>query len=189
MEKKTIGREIGRQLLHALVGIFLILFLAFFGRERLVILLSATLLVGMLMINWKMLGSRVPVADWFQKRFERDATRFPGYGSAWYVVGALMLAIFLHDISQISAGIFILAVGDAASTLVGMHGSYKLPYNKHKTIEGSLAFILFSLPAYAFIGWIAIPLAVAAAIAESIPLPYDDNVVIPAVCVVFFLLV
>lgn len=182
-------REFGRQLIHGSAGVLLILFLAVFGREYLMFLLAAVLLAGSLVINWKMLGSKIALADWFAEKFERPAARFPGYGSAWYVAGALMLAVFLNDYGRIAAGIWLLGIGDAASTVIGMRGKNKMSHNPAKTWEGMLAFFVSSLFAYFFIGWLAIPLALLAAIAESLPLPYDDNMVIPAVCVLFFALV
>lgn len=182
-------KELGRQAFHALLGICLIAFLFIFGRQYLIYLLSAILVLGSIIINWKYLGSKVYFANWFEKKFERDETRFPGYGSAWYVVGALMLALFLQNTNEVAAGLFVLGVGDAASTVFGLKGKYKIPYNPHKTLEGSAAFFVFSLISYFFIGWLAIPLALICAIAESLPLPYDDNITIPAATVIFFFLV
>ena len=115
--------------------------------------------------------------------------RFPGYGSSWYVVGIILMALVIHDPNKIAAGIFVLAIGDAASTIFGMNGTHRCPYNERKTFEGSAAFFAFSLIAFIFIGWKAIPLALIAAIVESLPLPYDDNIVIPVVATSFFLIV
>jgi len=193
MEKEKISektsRELGRQVVHASLGVLLIILLFFVGRGHLIAVLSAILLIGSLIINWKILGSKIFFADWFERKFERNIARFPGYGSAWYIAGALMLAIFLKEPNEIAAGIFMLGVGDAASTVFGMRGSHRIPYNAHKTIEGSIAFFIFSLPAWFFIGWLAVPLAFLAAIAESLPLHFDDNVVVPAVAVLFFYLI
>jgi len=94
---------------------------------------------------------------------------------------------FLHSPSEIAAVIFILAIGDGASTIIGMKGKHKIPYNKEKTFEGTVAFFLFSLPAYFFIGEAIIPLAIIAAVVESLPLRLDDNLTVPIACTVFFL--
>lgn len=188
MEKKEIARETARQAVHAILGVILIAFLVAFGKTATEAALVGTLLVGLLLINWKLLGSKIPIADWFHRSFERDTARFPGYGSAWYIVGALIVVLFLKTPTEAMAGILVLGVGDAASTLAGMTGRHSLPYNRKKTLEGSMAFFLVSLPAYFFIGWLAIPLALLGAIVESLPLPYDDNITIPVACVLFFAL-
>lgn len=181
--EKTINREIGRQIIHLIIGLAVVASLLLFGQTITAILLSTILLVGTLIINWKMLGSKVPVADWFHERFERKAQRFPGYGSAWYIVGLMFLTLFSKDASTAAAIAFILASGDAFSTIIGLHGKRKLNYNKKKTFEGTVAFIVFSLPAYFIIGPNIIPLAVFAAVVEGLPFSYDDNITIPIACV------
>jgi hypothetical protein len=40
-------------------------------------------------------GRKIPIAGWLEKTFERENVRFPGYGAFWYIVGALLLALFL----------------------------------------------------------------------------------------------
>jgi dolichol kinase len=186
MEKEEIEREVRRQVFHAVLGLVLLAIVFYLGRRYVVGFLGFVLLGGSLIINWRVLGSKMPLVQWFEEKFERDATRFPGYGSAWYVVGALMLAVFLKDPGQIAAGVVMLALGDAVSTLVGILGTHKLPYNEHKTVEGTIAFFFASLLACLFVGLPAVPLAFLAAVAEGLPLPYDDNIVVPAVCVLFF---
>jgi dolichol kinase len=184
----NLSKETGRQLLHAALGLLFILLLFLLGRGHLMALLTAVFLIGCLIINYKMLGSKLWFADWFIQKFDRDETRFPGYGSAWFVLGALMLTAFLHNTDEIAAGLFVLGFGDAISTLVGLrtHNPHKFSFNKSKSIEGSFAFFLVSLLAFVFIGWKAILLALVATVVEALPLPYDDNITIPIATVLLF---
>ena len=182
-------KEAIRQLVHAIIGLFMIAIMFLLGRGYLIAFLFFVTIIGLLIINFRTTGGKFPIAEWFEKKLERNHVRFPGYGSSWYVVGIILMALVIHDQNEIAAGIFVLAVGDAASTIFGVNGTHKCPYNERKTLEGSAAFFAFSLIAFVFIGWKVIPLALIASIAESIPLPYDDNIMIPIVATAFFLLV
>jgi len=68
-------------------------------------------------------------------------------------------------------------------------GRHPLPYNRRKTLEGSLAFFVFSLPACLFVGWIGIALAAITAIVESLATPVDDNLLTPIAAIIFFIIV
>lgn len=181
--------ELRRKLLHSLFGLFLIAILYFSGRKNLVLFLSILLFAGILMIIWRLHGRQILIANWFEETFERDGVRFPGYGAFWYVVGTLILALFIQDIDEIAAAIIVLASGDSAATIVGLDGVHPLPYNERKTLEGSLAFFIFSIPSCLFLSWTGLVLALWAAVAESLPLPCDDNLAIPVASIIFFLIV
>lgn len=182
-------REINRQIFHVVLGVLLLLILFNFGRSKTIYFLSAILFVGLLLINLVVRGIRVPVATWFVETFERKHAPLPGYGSAWYVVGLLLSCLLIHDINYLASAVAVFAFGDAASTIFGRRGSLLLPYNKKKTLEGTLGFVLFSLSCFFFVGWYAIPLALFAAFVESLPLGIDDNLGIPLACSIFFYLI
>jgi dolichol kinase len=145
MRNEEMNLELRRKLLHTLFGLFLILILFYFERKILIIFLSLLLLFGSIMIVWRRQGNRIPIADWFEETFERKNVRFPGYGAFWYVVGTLLLALFISNTNEIVAAILTLALGDSAATIFGIRGMHPLPYNRRKTIEGSFAFLIFSL--------------------------------------------
>jgi phosphoserine phosphatase len=99
----------------------------------------------------------------------------------YFAIGILItLVIFPAPVN--SAAIAIFTLGDSTASLFGRLISKKpLPFNKDKTLEGSLfgfffAFLagsLFISPALALIG------AAVAMTIESLPLPVNDNVPIP----------
>jgi dolichol kinase len=180
--------ELRRKLFHLFFGLFLILLLFFSDRKHLVIFLGTVLILGIIMILLMQSGKKIPIADWLEETFERENVRFPGYGALWYVVGSLLLALFLANIYEIAAGVVILAAGDSAATIFGILGRHRLPYNRKKTWEGSIAFFVFSLPACLFVGWIGAVLAAIAAFVESLPTPIDDNLLVPVSVLILFLL-
>ena len=178
-----------RQVFHLVIGLIAIWILATLGRNWLMAATFFTLIIGMLLINQTMLGRKIGLVEIFVRHLERKDVILPGWGSAVYAAGVLILVTALENTPQIAAGIFILAVGDSFSTVVGRKGTHKVPYNKKKTIEGMIAFFVSCLPAYVLIGPLAIPIALVAAIVESLPLPVDDNISIPIVYVLLFLLI
>jgi dolichol kinase len=186
MIRRRTDLELRRKLLHSLFGLMLILILFYAGRKALIIFLISLLLLGSMMIMLRLKGNRIPIAGWFEETFERKNVRFPGYGAFWYVVGTLLLALSLGDNSEIAAGILPLALGDSAATIFGIGSMHPIPYNRNKTLEGSLAFLIFALPSGLFIGWMGLPLALIAAVVESLPAPYDDNLLIPIAAALFF---
>lgn len=180
--------ELRRKLFHLFFGLFLIFILFYSGRINLIIFLCIFLFIGCIMIFVMQKGWKIPIADWLEEKFERKNVRFPGYGAFWYVVGALLSALFLGDTHEISAAIVVLAAGDSAATIFGIMGTHPLPYNRRKTWEGSIAFFIFSLPACLFAGWVGIALAAIAAIVESLDTPVDDNLLIPVAILLVFIL-
>ncbi len=182
------SREDARQLFHILVGIGALSTLLLFGRGFMLAAVFFIILAGTLLMNARLLGRKVALVQWFEERFERLDAPLPGWGSACYAAGALVAISSLSDASQIAAVIFVLGIGDGLSTLAGLRGRLRLPYNPRKTLEGTLAMFLSSLAAYAFVGPLALPLALIAALAETIP-GIDDNLTIPIACAAFFLVV
>jgi dolichol kinase len=180
--------ELRRKLFHLFFGLSLIFLLFYSGRMNLIVFLLIFLFIGCIMIVLMQKGRRIPIANWLEETFERKNVRFPGYGAFWYVVGVLLLAIFLRNAHEIAAAIMALAAGDSAATIFGILGTHSLPYNRRKTWEGSLAFFVFSLPACLFMGWIGIALAAVAAIVESLATPVDDNLLIPVTSIIFFII-
>ncbi len=186
---KEDGLELRRKLFHSCFGLFLILILFFFGRKTLIILLSLLLLCGSIVILWRLRGNQISIIEWFEKTFERKNVKFPGYGAFWFVLGTLLLVLSINHVNEIAAGILTLALGDSAATIFGIKGTHSLPYNRCKTIEGSVAFIIFSLPSCVLIGWVGMPLAFLMSITESLPVPFDDNLLIPIAATLFFIFI
>lgn len=180
-------KERNRQLIHIAIGTAFFLLLQLLGRHNFEIVLFAGILAGLMVMHLLLSGFHLPFISWFIENFERQGVRAPGFGSAWYAFGVLMASIAISDLNALSATICVLAFGDSLSTLIGQNGRWRIPYNHEKTLEGSLAFIAGSLLAYLFIGPAIFPLAIVCAIVESLPLPLDDNITIPAAAILFFM--
>ncbi len=180
--------ELRRQAVHLLVGLTSLIFLLCGGRDFAIAIMFVATIVSSIPTHLRLLGMKPAFVGWLEQ-FERKGAPFLGWGSAAFFAGLLLLLAFLTDVNQIAASIFIVTVGDGFSTIVGHRGNIRLPYNKKKTLEGSLAFLLSSLPAYYFIGTMALPLVFLATLVESIHLGIDDNITIPASCIMFFMVI
>ena len=189
MKRGNFGFELRRKLFHFFFGLFLTFILFYSGRRYLMLFLSFFLILGGIMIVLMLQGRKIPIAGWLEETFERENVRFPGYGAFWYIVGALLLALFLGSADEIAAAIVTLAAGDSAATIFGIRGRHPLPYNRMKTVEGSIAFFVFSLPACLFVGWMGVAMAAIAAAVESLDTPLDDNLLIPIAAILFFIII
>lgn len=188
MNKPVYDKELLRQMFHLALGFLFIVILLKMGRNFLMAACFFALITGTMIINQLLLGKRMKFIDAFIENFERSNVLFPGWGSATYVSGVLILVTALESTPEIAAGILILAVGDSFSTIIGRHGSMKWPYNRKKSVEGTLAFFFTSLTAYFFIGPVIIPLALFISLIESMDWPLDDNIII-TLCTCLVLLI
>lgn len=129
---------------------------------------------------------------------QREGEDFP-WSPVLYTVSLILIGL-AHEFLGMSwsiafAAYAILGIGDAASALVGVaYGRHKLPWNRKKSVEGTLAglvagglagAVMASVP-FAFAGVLVEPLfflvvlagAAAGALSETIP-RVEDNFVVP----------
>ena len=185
-------REARRKFLHVSFGMAVILLLYYAslmnysnGRIYLGFAVATGLLAGLWVMDQKLKKKRVPAVDWLLEVFERPGAP-PGYGAFWFGVGTLLLLIYLSEVNQIAAGIFVLSLGDCFASVIGRFGRIRLPYNKSKTLEGVIAFFIVSSFSVIFIGWQGLALAAVASLVESVNFHLDDNLTVPVACVAFF---
>lgn len=181
--------ETKRDVVQIILGI-IILFIFYFAKmsyaEFSIIML---IMLGYLTINYGAADKNSRLSK-FMRNFERDYTKF-GQGAAWLAIGALASIAFVFDTRYIMIIFFALFIGDALATIIGVRfGGYKLPYNKTKSIAGSVAyFASVSILPYVLYGTIALPLAVLATLVETLPVKLDDNFSVPLVLIVVYVLV
>lgn len=129
-----------------------------------------------------------------------DVGRGYPVGILAYPLAVLGLVLLFRDrLWMAAAGWGILAVGDGTASLVGQAiGGPRLPWNAGKTWSGFLAFVALGAAAAAVLaawvaGWpldpgadhwprtlgVALAVALAGAIVESLPTTLDDNVTVP----------
>ncbi|NWG08979.1 MAG: hypothetical protein HXX80_01485 [Nitrososphaerales archaeon] len=111
---------------------------------------------------------------------DREVSRF--VSAPVYFSSGIMISLIVFGSSIGFAAIGIVALGDGFAGLFGrLMGHNYLPFNRKKTLEGSLFCFLFSwLGAYPFVSpSIAILGALIGSVVESVPLPIDDDLTMP----------
>lgn len=172
-------KELWRQLIHA-SGVFIVV-LSYFLPPTLLIILCVAILVFVQMVFRLDHYYNIPFFSTILRLAKRkDDER----GFVYFFLGIILtLYFFQFNMNIANAAILILLFGDSSSTLIGKrYGKIKLPLHSHKTLEGSLAFLvvgvlvsLTQLPIIpAFMG------ALAGTFTEAYS-PIDDNVPIPLV--------
>ncbi len=190
-------KELGRQIVHILLGIALTVLLLLNIISPLALLLAIVIGILLSLICKRV---RVPFFSFFLDIFERDQERaaFPGKGVIFFFIGSLLaLQLFPKDIAL--AAIMILTFGDSISHMFGAQfGLTKNIFNgkSRKLLEGTMAGIVTGfLGAMAFVPVGEAFLGSAAAmIAEVIKIDLneytlDDNLVVPLVAGTMMVLV
>ncbi len=143
------------------------------------------------MIGYTMAGSMLShkVVTGFLKSMERSGAVF-GAGAIYMAVGTLLILGSITDYNYLLLGLVALLICDAVATIVGVHGKNKLPYNRNKTIEGTLAyFVILAVFGYFLASYYGILLAMVLALLESALETIDDNIAIPIATIIFYYLV
>lgn len=178
-------REKFRQLFHFSLSLVAMAIATLFGHETAAYIVACALIFGLVLVHLKLRGMHLGMLEHALDRVERPGV-IKGYGALTFTAATLAILTLLPTEPQMLASLVILGFGDSASTFFGLQGKRKLPYNRRKTLEGSAAFFVFSLPAAYFAGLPAVLVAAAAALAESFESRMDDNLIIAVVCVVGF---
>ncbi len=181
-------KHIGRKLYHLIGGLILLSLVPVLGRER---ALVAYAFLFCLVLALDTARLRIPAFNRFMlERFgsfirPREATKYTG--TAPYVLGIALTVLFYR--AEIAyAAVCFLAFGDVAATTVGERfGRTKIA--GEKSLEGTLAFIAAALFAGFLLGLagvhpgaaLIVSGVLAAAGVELLPLPLNDNLVIPLV--------
>ncbi len=182
--------ESARQWVHVGSGVFALLLRVLTPWQAAA--MAATALVFNLVLLPRVGGRRL-------YRPADDVRGFP-LGILLYPLSVLLLTLIFPSRLDIAAAAWaILAFGDGAATLVGRRSeetSGRLPWNRDKSVAGTLAFIVCGsvggvalawwvrpaiapLPTFAFAIVAPIAAAVIAAMVETIPVRMDDNISVP----------
>lgn len=179
-------KHLGRKLYHLLGGLGLLSLYYQFGRVQ--ALWTYTILAGVVLVV-ELVRLRSPSFNELAFRrfgaFLRTSERSTLTGTVPYILG-IGLSLLLYRTEIATAAVCFLACGDVAATTIGeRYGKTKI--SGKKSLEGTAAFFLAALAAGALLvplgshlpyGLITAGAAIAAAV-ELLPLPFNDNLVIP----------
>lgn len=180
-------KHIGRKVYHLAGGIGLLSLYFIFSRDQALLFYAGFFL---LVLTLDLIRLNVPsinriVLTKFSS-FIRSNEEHRLTGTAPYVLG-IGLSLYLYRMDIAAAAICFLAFGDVAATTIGeRYGRTKIG---NKSLEGSLAFVaaavsvglLLPLVGITVVPGVILTGAIVAAGVELLPLPVNDNLVIPLV--------
>lgn len=180
-------KHIGRKVYHLAGGLGLLSLYFVFNRDRALLFYAGLFL---LVLTLDLIRLNVPslnriVLTKFSS-FIRANEEHRLTGTAPYVLG-IGLTLYLYQMNIASAAICFLAFGDVAATTIGeRYGRTKIG---NKSLEGSLAFVAAAVSVGLLLPLVGITIvpgviligAIVAAGVELLPLPVNDNLVIPLV--------
>ena len=178
-------KHLGRKIYHLLGGVGLLSLYYLLGRGPALVFYGVLFLIVLLV---DVIRLRVPAFNQFVFArlggFVRESERNKLTGTAPYVLG-IGLTLYLYPSDIAAAAICFLAFGDVAATTIGeRYGKTKIG---EKSLEGTLAFVAAAAAAGFLLSTAGIPVthgiilagAFTAAGVELLPLPVNDNLVIP----------
>jgi HAD superfamily phosphoserine phosphatase-like hydrolase len=174
-------RDILREAIHA-SGFFIPVLCIFFGKLSISLMISVVIafyLASELLRLWR---KNLPVISDITRLAASQTEIYDFVAAPLYFGFGILLTLVLFSPPASYAAIACFALGDSmASIFGGYFGRTVLPINRIKTLEGSLAGLFFAfLAGSVFVSpFFALAGAAAAMIFEWLPLPLNDNILIP----------
>jgi HAD superfamily phosphoserine phosphatase-like hydrolase len=173
--------DIIRETIHA-SGFFVPLLAVLVGIYPVALMICVVSLLYSLSELLRMNGENLPVISTITRKAASPAELYEFTAAPLYFAAGILLTLLLFPAPVKGAVIAIFALGDSTASLFGGVLSKKpLPFNKGKTLEGSMIGLFFAFLAGAFFvsPVLALTGAAVAMIIESLPLPINDNILIP----------
>lgn len=172
--------DLVREDIHA-AGFFIPIIAGLIGVPIVAAIIVAVTLVYTVSELYRLEGRELPVISTIT-RHAASQSELHGFAAApLYFAFGIFLTLVLFPTHAGGAAIAMFCLGDSAASLFGGQITSSLPFNKGKTIEGSLAGFFFAFLAGTFFVSPVLAL-VGAAIAmtiEVLPLPVNDNILVP----------
>lgn len=127
-------------------------------------------------------GRRTPIMSWIIRQAATEAELYEFASAPIFFALGILLTLILFPSPLSHAGIAAFTIGDSTATLIGATlGRHRLPINRGKTLEGSLAALIAAFTAVLVYTnpKTAMAAAIIAVAVEALPLPVNDNLTVP----------
>jgi len=174
-------KDFFREFIHA-SGFFVPFIALLFGLPFLALLICSVVFVYSVSELGRISGKNMPIISTITNYAASQSELCDFTWAPVYFAFGILLTLILFPAPAHSAAIAIFALGDSVASLVGGAFSKKhLPFNRGKTLEGTLAgFFCAFLAGSVFVApWIALIGAAVAMTIEYLPLPVNDNLLMP----------
>ena len=178
---KPSANDIFRELIHA-SGFFVPVVAGFVGVP--LVAISIIVVLGFYATSeyLRTEGKRMPIITLITRKAASQSELYQLVLAPVYFAIGILFTLVLFPAPANSAAIAIFALGDSAASIFGRYfASTPLPFNKDKSLEGSAAGFFFAfLAGSVFVSPLtALAGAAVAMIIEYLPLPVNDNLLIP----------
>jgi dolichol kinase len=180
-DKKLEKRRDLFQIIIGAIALFAFLFVRQYAYAIVFLLAVVGYAASGLLLNYKAAG--------ILRSMERTGSVF-GAGAIYMAVGTMLILGSITSYDYAIVGLIALLICDAVATIVGVHGRRRLPYNKEKTVEGSIAyFAVLAVLGFSFISYYSIVFAAVLALLEGLIPSIDDNIVVPIATIVLYYII
>jgi dolichol kinase len=136
-------------------------------------------------------GRKMPLISSITRHAASQTELYGFVAAPLYFAFGILLTLLLFPFHASGAAIAMFALGDSTASIFGGIWGKRLPFNKGKTLDGTLAGFFFAFlagnffvsPLYALAG------AAFAMTIEALPLPINDNILIPVLTGLFLTLI
>lgn len=174
-------RDVERKVIHSSLIVVLLLHY-FLGHNLTLIVLTASLTVYSVSEIIRLKRINFPVTKIFVDCCASEKEKKSFMISPFLLAFSIIAVLYFFEGAALYISVISATLGDSFAALVGKAvGRTKLPYNKRKTVEGSLAcFAIVSIVSLFFVDWkSALLVGIAVFFAESVTNENWDNILIP----------
>ena len=184
-EKEAIPskHEIFRETIHG-CGFFIPLLCIYLGLYAVALFIFIITLLYVMSELARMERKNLPILSSITLKAATQSELYEFATAPIFFALGILLTLLLFPFPASSAAIAIFALGDSTASIFGrIYGRKTLPFNKGKTLEGSMIGFVFALLAGTFytIPFKSLVGAVVAMVVECSPLPLNDNLVTPLI--------
>lgn len=173
--------DVLREIIHA-CGFFVPFLAGLIGIFPVALLICAVSMLYLISELSRMNRKNLPIIGIITRNAVTQAELHEFAAAPLYFAVGILLTLLLFPLQVSSAAIAMFALGDSTASLFGsLLFKTALPFNKGKSLEGSLFGFFFAFLAGAVFVSPALALggAIVAMAVESLPLPVNDNILIP----------
>jgi dolichol kinase/phosphoserine phosphatase len=173
--------DVLREIIHA-SGAFVPVLSGFIGLPAIALMIFAVVSLYVVSELLRMGGKNLPFISSVTRHAASQSELYEFATAPIYFAVGILLALLLFPPAVSGAAIAIFALGDStASIFGGLVSKRQLPFNKGKTLVGSLVGFFFAfLAGFFFISPLkALVGAAVAMTVECLPLPVNDNIMVP----------
>ena len=171
-----------RENIHA-TGIFMPIIAQIIGIIPVVIFISTLSIVYAISELVRLNGKNIPLISTITHHAASQAELRGFVAAPLFYAAGILLTLIIFPFPVNTAAIAIFTLGDSVASIIGGLIGIRLPFNKGKTLEGTLSGFAFAfLAGSLFVApWIAAISAAVAMLIEYLPIPINDNISVPII--------